>query len=783
MIRLILSTMLMLSLSVSLAAQNWMSLDHVDGSYAGDHVGTNETIAFHIRMINNSGENIKGHTIGFRVYSPDDAQWSATTATETGVITSEMYTQTFINEFSNDGIGADTIGFGGFLIFETGIPDGFNEIVYTISVGPIDTIFHDKQICLDSSHYPPAGNWTWSTNTGDVNPDWDGPHCFLIDKCAGQSDPDGDGFAGMCDNCQNDYNPDQADIDFDNIGDLCDNCPENSNNAQTDGDIDGYGDLCDNCPEDANPSQSDSDGDEYGDVCDNCPADSNPSQNDIDNDGNGDLCDNCPDSFNSNQTNSDSDDFGDACDNCPDQTNPLQEDIDNDGRGDICDNCPEIANNSQSDADNDGIGDECDECTDTDGDGFGDPGFLASTCPIDNCPEDFNPDQLDSEGDGTGDVCASCCEDFTGNVNCDDQEDVTISDLTRLIEWLYLNGDDICCLEEANVNGSSDDKVNISDVTYLVSYLFLNGADLPVCPSYRPAPRRVPSQYSTIQSAINDAFDGDTILVAPGTYVETINFIRKQLILLSENGPYETFLVASDNTLPVISLNSLEPVGSVIEGFDISGGGLSGIYCRATTVRIEGNIMHNNSSSDHHYGGGVTISNCNYSIVTRNIIYDNQSLPVGYGGAVLLDFGHGVTISYNLIYNNYAYGEIRVDLGYTASIHNNTIISPGRIGISTVNGTPQVFNNIIVGGTIAAIKGVYNPDRLRYNCIWDSPSPYGGATAGVGNIISDPLFDDPMLFDYGLQPLSPCINTGDPDPMYNDPDNSRNDMGAIPYIP
>lgn len=44
----------------------------------------------------------------------------------------------------------------------------------------------------------------------------------------------------------------------------------------------------------------------------------------------------------------------------------------------------------------------------------------------------------------------------------------------------------------------------------------------------------IPADYPTIQQGINVAFNGDTVLVEPGTYNENINFGGKNITVASE---------------------------------------------------------------------------------------------------------------------------------------------------------------------------------------------------------------------------------------------------------
>ena len=55
-----------------------------------------------------------------------------------------------------------------------------------------------------------------------------------------------------------------------------------------------------------------------------------------------------------------------------------------------------------------------------------------------------------------------------------------------------------------------------------------------------------------------------------------------------------------------------------------------------------------------------------------------------------------------------------------------------------------------------------------------------GGFPGVGNIDVDPQFVHPVVGDFRLRPLSPCIDAGDPSSPL-DADGTRADMGALPY--
>jgi hypothetical protein len=69
---------------------------------------------------------------------------------------------------------------------------------------------------------------------------------------------------------------------------------------------------------------------------------------------------------------------------------------------------------------------------------------------------------------------AGCCVNLTGNVDCDPADGTDISDLTALIDNLYIAFTPLCCKEEANIDGSLDGNADISDLTALIDYMYIS---------------------------------------------------------------------------------------------------------------------------------------------------------------------------------------------------------------------------------------------------------------------------------------------------------------------
>jgi hypothetical protein len=100
--------------------------------------------------------------------------------------------------------------------------------------------------------------------------------------------------------------------------------------------------------------------------------------------------------------------------------------------------------------------------------------------------------------------------------------------------------------------------------------------------------RQVPSQYPTIQAAINDCNNGDVVIVAPGEYEEDINFLGKNITVTSTD-PSDSQVVR--NTIIGGTYSPPFNYGAVIFG------GTENESCTLTGFNIKGVIAGNHTQA------------------------------------------------------------------------------------------------------------------------------------------------------------------------------------------
>ncbi|MDP6312040.1 MAG: right-handed parallel beta-helix repeat-containing protein, partial [Phycisphaerales bacterium] len=163
-----------------------------------------------------------------------------------------------------------------------------------------------------------------------------------------------------------------------------------------------------------------------------------------------------------------------------------------------------------------------------------------------------------------------------------------------------------------------------------------------VCGVTTAATINVPADYTTIQAAVDAASGGDVILVAPGTYTGTgdwvINPLGKPITIRATGTPEETIL-DGEGARGVVQCAGGEGADTIIEGFTITGGSANyggGIYCNNSSPTITGCTISDNTAT---YGGGgifcedssPTITDCT---ITNNIVVGFSSEDPGVGGGI-----------------------------------------------------------------------------------------------------------------------------------------------------
>lgn len=214
------------------------------------------------------------------------------------------------------------------------------------------------------------------------------------------------------------------------------------------------------------------------------------------------------------------------------------------------------------------------------------------------------------------------------------------------------------------------------------------------------------------------------------------------------------------NTSPIIRSNSISYCSTGIGG-------------QPDHPTIEGNLVSDIT------GSGITGA-C-WAVVTENTIQRVGANGIRGGTVILSNLLVDCTVG------------IFADSG--SLVAGNTVIGSATEGIVANAGGSTVVNNIVTGCDIGigSYGGLLD---ILYNDVWGNTDDYAGVlppdigvpitTNANGdscdtyfNISMDPLFQGAE--DYHLTAGSPCVDAGDPDSLYIDPDGTIADMGAFPH--
>ncbi len=326
----------------------------------------------------------------------------------------------------------------------------------------------------------------------------------------------------------------------------------------------------------------------------------------------------------------------------------------------------------------------------------------------------------------------------------------------------------------------------------------------------------VPADHATIQAAIDEAIDGDRIVIADGVYTGegnvALDLLGKEVAIESASGDPSACVIDCAGASYGLRFSPFQGDSTVLSGIQIRNAGYSGVWVGVdaspsiTNCRFEDGagvglyIGHRSNPRVSHCvfagnsGSGVAVWNQADPTFSRCTFLDNQDSGVYhydycicYGGSNVLRFDNCL-------------------------FAGNTGVRGGGLGIESGVWAELEVRNCTFYGNFATDSGgglkASSPTSLHNTILWGNDAPEGSqlrmaggdldlaycdVQGGLGGcslgeyvdltltelIDANPLCADPAGGDYHLSAGSPCIDAGDPDFV---PQPDETDMDAEPRI-
>ena len=219
----------------------------------------------------------------------------------------------------------------------------------------------------------------------------------------------------------------------------------------------------------------------------------------------------------------------------------------------------------------------------------------------------------------------------------------------------------------------------------------------------------VPEKYSTIQKGIDAAEPRDTVLVAPGTYLENINFKGKKNLVVGsyfistgDTSYISKTIIDGDQNGHVVEFSSGEDSTSVLSGLTLTNGGKK--------------IIDNTYPENVFYGAGICCLNSSphieYLYINNNSILGYDGDAGGLGGGIYCEKSSPI-IEHVTLSKNRASGGSGIYLYNFSSPRMNDILlfdnhaeewgeHVGNRGISCINNSDPFITNVVIkdGGLV-----------------------------------------------------------------------------------